>query len=177
MYYHKLVFVGAELANGGAKDVSTKIEAQISDVRSFSTPQLQLPAFHLDPDRFLLLRLDNITRSTHLMLSQHSTETLHSSQSLIPIRTRQRVSSFDNRHTPLGRLCQHTMKKATTRRKEMVGTGSLFPFVRAYSDQLEDAGILQRVFIEFLDNLNATVIPNPEAQIANKAAGLAGWFV
>jgi hypothetical protein len=126
MYYHKLVFVGAELANGGAKDVSTKIEAQISDVRSFSTPQLQLPAFHLDPDRFLLLRLDNITRSTHLMLSQHSTETLHSSQSLIPIRTRQRVSSFDNRHTPLGRLCQHTMKKATTRRKEMVGTGSLF---------------------------------------------------
>jgi hypothetical protein len=57
------------------------------------------------------------------------------------------------------------------------GFGQGVPFVRAYSDQLEDAGILQRVFIEFLDNLNATVIPNPEAQIANKAAGLAGWFV
>lgn len=57
------------------------------------------------------------------------------------------------------------------------GFGQGIPFIRAYSDQLEDAGIPQRVFVEFLDALNVTVVPNPETQIANKAAGLAGWFV
>jgi hypothetical protein len=57
------------------------------------------------------------------------------------------------------------------------GYGQGVPFLRAYSDQLEDAGIPQRVFVEFLDALNVTVVPNPETQIANKAAGLAGWFV
>lgn len=57
------------------------------------------------------------------------------------------------------------------------GFGQGVPFMRAYSDQLEDAGIPRRIFVEFLDTLNATVVPNPETQIANKAAGLAGWFV
>jgi hypothetical protein len=57
------------------------------------------------------------------------------------------------------------------------GYGQGVPFLRAYSDQLEDAGIPQRTFVEFLDALNVTIVPNPETQIANKAAGLAGWFV
>ena len=57
------------------------------------------------------------------------------------------------------------------------GYGQGVPFLRAYSDQLENAGIPQRAFVEFLDALNVTIVPNPETQIANKAAGLAGWFV
>ena len=57
------------------------------------------------------------------------------------------------------------------------GYGQGVPFLRAYSDQLEHAGIPQRTFVEFLDALNVTIVPNPETQIANKAAGLAGWFV
>ena len=57
------------------------------------------------------------------------------------------------------------------------GFGQGVPFIRAYSDQLEEAGISRRIFLDFLDALNVTVVPNPETQIVNKAAGIAGWFV
>ncbi|KAI5479931.1 hypothetical protein MNV49_002221 [Pseudohyphozyma bogoriensis] len=57
------------------------------------------------------------------------------------------------------------------------GTSSASPFLRGFSTDLEDAGVCQREFMTFVDALNVTIIPNPEVQIAAKAAGIAGWFV
>jgi hypothetical protein len=58
-----------------------------------------------------------------------------------------------------------------------ISHGDGVPFVRGYTEQLEDLGISQTTFLTFVDTLNATIIPNPEAQVVNKVAGLAGWFV
>ena len=55
--------------------------------------------------------------------------------------------------------------------------GDGVPFVRGYSDELLTLGVSERSFIEFIDALNVTEVPNPEMAIANKAMGLAGWFV
>ncbi|KAK4703607.1 hypothetical protein P7C70_g2610, partial [Phenoliferia sp. Uapishka_3] len=57
------------------------------------------------------------------------------------------------------------------------GTGSGTPIVRGFGNELAAAGVSSREMIEFIDALNLTTIPNPEMQLANTAAGLAGWFV
>lgn len=57
------------------------------------------------------------------------------------------------------------------------GAGSSAPFMRGFSDDLSRAGVSQRAFIQFVDALNLTLVPNPEMQLAGTAAGLAGWFV
>ncbi|KAL8280202.1 hypothetical protein RQP46_007316 [Phenoliferia psychrophenolica] len=55
------------------------------------------------------------------------------------------------------------------------GAGS--SFLRGFSEDLARAGVSQHGFINFVDQLNITLIPNPEMQLAGTAAGLAGWFV
>lgn len=55
--------------------------------------------------------------------------------------------------------------------------GDASPFVRGYSSEMERLGIDQGSFLHFVDAINVSIIPNAEAQIVNKAAGLAGWFV
>ncbi|KAK4500303.1 hypothetical protein PRZ48_008492 [Zasmidium cellare] len=51
------------------------------------------------------------------------------------------------------------------------------PFLRGYSDELERYGISEAEFIPLLDKLNKAIIPNPENQIFQKAANIAGYFV
>lgn len=51
------------------------------------------------------------------------------------------------------------------------------PFMRGYSDELQHYGIEERQFIQILDTVNKAIIPNPENQIFQKAANIAGWFV
>lgn len=51
------------------------------------------------------------------------------------------------------------------------------PFLRGYGDELRRYGIEERDFINILDTVNKAVIPNPENQIFQKAANIAGWFV
>ena len=55
--------------------------------------------------------------------------------------------------------------------------GKGVPFLGGYCSELECLGIAQRDFIRFVDELNASEIPNPEMALAGKAMGLASWFV
>ena len=57
----------------------------------------------------------------------------------------------------------------------MYGEGQ--PFLRAYSQELASRGISENDFIRVVDELNIAVIPNPEAQIFQKSAQIAGYFV
>ncbi|KAF2156337.1 hypothetical protein K461DRAFT_310817 [Myriangium duriaei CBS 260.36] len=58
-----------------------------------------------------------------------------------------------------------------------INSGDGQPFLRGYSYQLERVGISEGMFIEVVDAINIAVIPNPEVQIFQKAASIAGWFV
>ena len=51
------------------------------------------------------------------------------------------------------------------------------PFLRGYSDELRQYGISKSEFIGILDAVNVAIIPNPEVQIGQKAARIAGFFV
>lgn len=51
------------------------------------------------------------------------------------------------------------------------------PFLRGYSDELRYYGVTERVYFEALDAINVARIPNPENQIFQKGAGIAGFFV
>lgn len=51
------------------------------------------------------------------------------------------------------------------------------PFLRGYSNELRRRGISSRQFFEVLDAINIAIIPNPENQIFQKGASIAGWFV
>lgn len=51
------------------------------------------------------------------------------------------------------------------------------PFLRAYSDELRCRGISMEIFIAVLDDINVAIIPNPEVQIFQKTAKIAGFFV
>lgn len=51
------------------------------------------------------------------------------------------------------------------------------PFIRGYNDQLEWHGISQTEFIRIVDAINVAIVPNPENQIFQKGANIAGWFV
>ena len=51
------------------------------------------------------------------------------------------------------------------------------PFLRGYSTELEQYGISNDKFLEILDAINVAIIPNPEVQIFQKGANIAGWFM
>ncbi|GAA99054.1 uncharacterized protein L969DRAFT_103108 [Mixia osmundae IAM 14324] len=51
------------------------------------------------------------------------------------------------------------------------------PFLRGYSSELCEAGVPKDGYFRWLDALNVSMVPNPEAQIIGKAAGIASWFV
>jgi hypothetical protein len=51
------------------------------------------------------------------------------------------------------------------------------PFLRGYGSQLAQYGISDRDFMRVVDAINVAVIPNPENQIFQKGANIAGWFV
>lgn len=55
------------------------------------------------------------------------------------------------------------------------GHGS--PFLRGYSQQLLQYNISMDMFIQFIDQINIVIIPNPENQIFQKAANIAGFFL
>lgn len=51
------------------------------------------------------------------------------------------------------------------------------PFLRAYSTELLRYNIPMRDFIRTIDAINVAIIPNPENQIFQKGATIAGFFV
>lgn len=51
------------------------------------------------------------------------------------------------------------------------------PFLRGYSEDLAHYGIYERDFIALVDAVNVAILPNPENQIFQKGANIAGWFV
>ena len=58
-----------------------------------------------------------------------------------------------------------------------VAYGDGQPYLRAYSDDLQPYGISEQDFIDIVDALNIASIPNPEVQIFQKGARIAGFFV
>lgn len=51
------------------------------------------------------------------------------------------------------------------------------PFLRGYSGHLAQYDISETEFIRIVDAINVAIIPNPENQIFQKGASIAGWFV
>lgn len=51
------------------------------------------------------------------------------------------------------------------------------PFLRGYSRVLQQYNISFRDFMQILDAINVAIIPNPENQIFQKGANIAGWFL
>ncbi|KAL7937848.1 hypothetical protein V8C35DRAFT_319912 [Trichoderma chlorosporum] len=51
------------------------------------------------------------------------------------------------------------------------------PFFRGYSQELSRYNITLEDFIQVLDSINIAIIPNPENQIFQKGASIAGWFL
>lgn len=51
------------------------------------------------------------------------------------------------------------------------------PFLRGYSRELQRYNIPFRDFMQILDAINVAIIPNPEHQIFQKGANIAGWFL
>ena len=51
------------------------------------------------------------------------------------------------------------------------------PFLRAYSDDLRSYGISEQHFFDALDAINVARVPNPEMEILQKGARIAGFFV
>lgn len=51
------------------------------------------------------------------------------------------------------------------------------PFLRGYSRELQRYNISFRDFMQILDAINVAIIPNPENQIFQKGANIAGWFL
>lgn len=58
-----------------------------------------------------------------------------------------------------------------------VAYGKEQPFIRGFSDELRGYGISERDFIEVVDAINVAIVPSPEAQIFQKGANIAGWFL
>ncbi|GLI81851.1 hypothetical protein PoHVEF18_010243 [Penicillium ochrochloron] len=58
-----------------------------------------------------------------------------------------------------------------------IGYGDEQPFLRAYSSNLSQYGISELDFIKLIDAINVAIIPNPENQIFQKGANIAGWFL
>ncbi|KAH6644281.1 hypothetical protein C7974DRAFT_371418 [Boeremia exigua] len=51
------------------------------------------------------------------------------------------------------------------------------PFLRGYSKDLQNYGISNTEFQQIVDAINIAIVPNPEAQLFQKVASVAGWFV
>jgi hypothetical protein len=51
------------------------------------------------------------------------------------------------------------------------------PFLRGYSKDLQGYGISSTEFLEIVDEINIANVPNPENQLFQKVASVAGWFV
>lgn len=51
------------------------------------------------------------------------------------------------------------------------------PFLRGYASELVRYGISESDFIRLVDTINVAIIPNPENQIFQKGANIAGWFM
>lgn len=58
-----------------------------------------------------------------------------------------------------------------------VAYGDGQPFLRGYSYDLERYDISKSAFISIIDAINVAITPNPELQIFQKGASIAGWFV
>lgn len=58
-----------------------------------------------------------------------------------------------------------------------VAYGDGQPFLRGYSRELSRYGVSEQEFIRLLDAINVAIIPNPENQIFQKGANIAGWFL
>lgn len=58
-----------------------------------------------------------------------------------------------------------------------VAYGDDQPFLRGYSRELSRYGVSEQEFIGLLDAINVAIIPNPENQIFQKGANIAGWFL
>ncbi|KAF9774436.1 hypothetical protein IL306_007561 [Fusarium sp. DS 682] len=58
-----------------------------------------------------------------------------------------------------------------------IAFGSGEPFLRGYSSELNRYGVTRDKFLRVLDDINVARTPNPEAQIFQKGASIAGWFV
>lgn len=57
------------------------------------------------------------------------------------------------------------------------GYGDGQPFIRGYSHELLRYDIPRSAFICIVDAINTAIIPNPELQIFQKGANVAGWFL
>ncbi|KAL7915889.1 hypothetical protein GGI35DRAFT_9964 [Trichoderma velutinum] len=51
------------------------------------------------------------------------------------------------------------------------------PFLRGYSQELSRYNITREDFIQVLDSINIAIIPNPENQLFQKGANIAGFFL
>ncbi|KAF5612402.1 uncharacterized protein FSUBG_1479 [Fusarium subglutinans] len=51
------------------------------------------------------------------------------------------------------------------------------PFLRGYSSEISKHGISRDQFLRVVDEINVTRTPNPEVQLFQMGAGIAGWFV
>lgn len=51
------------------------------------------------------------------------------------------------------------------------------PFLRGYATELVRYGISESDFFRLIDAINVAIIPNPENQIFQKGANIAGWFM
>ncbi|KAJ6115579.1 hypothetical protein N7523_005996 [Penicillium sp. IBT 18751x] len=58
-----------------------------------------------------------------------------------------------------------------------IAYGDEQPFLRGYAGELGQYGISEQEFIGLLDAINVAIIPNPENQIFQKGANIAGWFL
>ncbi len=55
------------------------------------------------------------------------------------------------------------------------GTGFDAPFARGYGQALEQVGISQKTFLDFLDGLNMAMIASPPLQVVNVAGFIVGF--
>lgn len=58
-----------------------------------------------------------------------------------------------------------------------IAYGGEQPFLRGYTRELGQYGISEQEFMGLLDAINVAIIPNPENQIFQKGANIAGWFL
>lgn len=87
----------------------------------------------------------------------------------------QRDTYYDNSRVQGSRLIRGSGSRPLALPQIEYGDGK--PFLRGYSDELRQYEIDEKRFIQILGNVNKAIIPNPENQIFQKAANIAGWFV
>ncbi|KAL9560984.1 hypothetical protein ACKAV7_014828 [Fusarium commune] len=58
-----------------------------------------------------------------------------------------------------------------------IAFGAGEPFLRGYSSEISIYGISRDQFLRVVDEINVARTPNPEAQLFQKGANIAGWFV